>query len=124
MSSVRHQKILFGVVIALIAVSTLCGVGTHHLAMPRMSSSCGISYMLTTLPQPLQGKSALFIFLGLLLLLAIYPIPKIQSRKDIKRETYSNPYTKSGITPINHLLELFRRGILNPKVFEFALIRS
>lgn len=121
----RYIQLSTVLLMGVVAGSTFCGVTAHHMeSMPNMSPSCSTGYFLAALPQSSQERGALFTFLSILVLLALFLIVRTRTRDNSigeSRSVFLFPENARGHDP---LMELFRRGILNPKIYNLALMRS
>jgi hypothetical protein len=118
---------LVGAGVVVIAMSPFCGAILRHVApMADMAGDCGARYSLTVLPQTGSGKDVLSTLLCLAVFLIAYLFVKILDKSMTKpavNSAHEIATGKSVQTISNPLLELFRRGILNPKIFEAAYFR-
>lgn len=89
-----------------------------------MSVNCGLSYFMADFPQPLQRSGALFTFISLFIFSVTYLIMGIKIVKNDSSTKKVRQLSTDSAGILDILIELFRRGILNSKVFELAIIRS
>ena len=116
---------LIGLLAGAVAISALCGITAHHAAnISNISTSCcETEYPPVALLQPLQEKGFVFALFSLLAFFVAYSIQKFKQvvgREDARAPSLPQPYE---VSP-NIFVELFRRGILNPKIYNLALIRN
>ena len=115
---------LVAIGVVFVAASSFCWAAPHHmLFMVDASGACNVAtYLSATLPQaPDYGK----VFLVLALLVFAYGFvlrtPRKRSADGCALHTQRSGGSREA--PQSPLQELFRRGILNPKIFDAAVLR-
>ena len=114
-----------GLLAGVVAVSALCGVTAHHAeSVSDISTNCcETEYLSVALLQPLQERGFVFALFSLLVFFVAYLIQKFQWA--VGREYVRAPFLPQSYEFLRNIfVELFRRGILNPKIYNLALIRN